>query len=376
MIYLNFIYCFSIQVELARRLMMDWHAKMREQIFASRLLQCAKSGGSTAVNYMSTMQSSVLAQAGTLWGLVTVRAGRVQNIVLSTPAGPLVIACLGVTNEVGKKGKEMVRNGVDMLNAVFRGSKAMMKVSVLVADGVLRGTIKEVKNWSTVTLERIVKRGHVVVYGGVNVTKKAVRGTTQATLNTVAFVGNTAQTVVIGLVNMGGVVGKQGVDIVKSVWCANGRILLRILTSGQRYIPASQLLNLGSLFGMPCTEISAAVHHGSEQQQPETHQAKEQQQPEAAASPKTTKQWNPKISASKATPTASQHLQDAPTLAEVCLSFIFSVDLMLFYHLTTYHFIFHIIKGIFNHKYRKKKIGEETPHINMQHHTVLHEVVI
>lgn len=324
MIHLKFIDCFFIQVELARRVMMDWHAKMREQIYASRLMQCAKTSGTMAFNYMSTMQSIALAHAGTVWGLVTVRAGKVQGILLSTPAGPLLIACVGVTNEVGKKGKEMVRNGVDMVNAMLRGSKAMMKVSVLVADGVLRGTVKEVKNWSTITVERVAKRGRMVVIEGVNVTKKAVSGTTQASLNTVALMSNTVQTVVIGMVSMGGSAGKQGVNIVKNVWCVNGRILLRILTISQKYIPGSKLLNIGSLFGMPCKEIPAAVQHGSEQQQPEAtavHQDKEQQQPEAAASPKSTKHWNPKTSAAKAT--SSQHLQDAPTLSEVCLSHIF-----------------------------------------------------
>lgn len=323
LIYLKLIDHFFIQVELARRLMMDWHAKMREQIYASRLMQCAKTSGTMAFNCMSAMQSIALAHAGSVWGLVTVRAGKVQGILLSTPAGPLLIACVGVTNEVGKKGKEMVRNGVDMVNAMLRGSKALIKVSVLVADGVLRGIGKEVKNWSTITVERVAKRGCMVVTGGVNVTKKAVCGTTQASLNTVALMSNTVQTVFIGMVSIGESAGKQGVNIVKNIWCVNGRILLRFLTISQEYIPGSKLINLGSLFGMPCIEIPAAAQHGSEQQQPEATgvRDKEQQQPEDAASPKIIKQWNPKTSSPKTI--SSQHLQDAPTLSEVCLNHIF-----------------------------------------------------
>lgn len=284
-------------------------------------MHCAKTGGTTAMNYMSSMKSVVLTQAGTVWGLVTDRAGKVQGILLSTPAGPILIACQGVTNEVGKKGKEMVRNGVDMVQVMMRGSKALMKVSVLVADGVLRGTLKYVKNQSSITLDQVIKRSSLVVNRGVNATRKAVGNTTQASLTTLALLRNTVQTVVISMANMGGSVGKQGVTMVRNVWFVNGRILLGLLTTTQKYIPGTKhLLKLGSVFGVPFIEIPAAGHHGTEQKHPDKD--KEQPLPDTAASShQGTKHRSSETYAAKTT--SSRHQQDKSHILEVCSDYVF-----------------------------------------------------
>lgn len=308
-----------IQVELVRRMMMDWHAKIREQIYGSRLLEYAENRGTVALNCINTMQSIILAQARTVWGLVTVRAKKIHGILLSTSAGPLLIACLGVTNEVWKKGKEMTRNCVDMVNVMLRGSKAMMEVGVLIADGMLRSSVKEVKNWSARTVERVVKNGYIVISVGVNVTKKALSDTTQVSLSTLALLSSTIQTKGIAVVKMGRSVSEQGIDMMRNILCVNGRILLRILITNQMYIPGCQhFLNLVSLFGVPFIEVPAAVHHDAKQKHPEStaiHQGKELQPSETAASRQNTKLWNPETGAEKATPT--RHLQNTSLPSEV-----------------------------------------------------------
>lgn len=251
-----------------------------------------------ALDWMSAIQAIVLARAGTVWALVIDRAGRVQSIMFSSPAGPLLLVGVDAANEVGKKGLEMARNGVDILTAMLRYNTVMMKGTVLVVHGMVMGIVKEVKKWSEDAIESVAERGSLVVSSGVNATKKAVTATTQASLTTVSVVFGTTQQVATGVVSMGGSVGRQGVNVVRNVWCVNTRILLRICIASQKFLPGSKyLLHLGSLIGMPYVWITAASCHNTQQQQ----------HPEASVA-----------AATAATAIPSQDLQETPVISKVC----------------------------------------------------------
>ena len=282
--------------------MMDWHANLSKQIYASKLFQYARTHGAMTLDWINVILSNLLARSVVIRGLLIDRAGKVQNIMFSSAAGPLLIAGVNMTNEVGEKGMEMARNGVDILTAVMRYNILMMRGTVLVVDGIIRGTIKEMKHWSVDAMEKVVQRGSSVISGRVSATKKAVTGATQASITTVGVVLGTTQHVVTGIVTMGESIGRLGMNGVRNVWCANTRILLRISTTSQNFLPGSKyLFQLSSLFGVPYIWITTSCHGTQQQQQ-------QQQHPEPAT----------------ATAISLQDLQETTIFSKVCHVMSFS----------------------------------------------------
>ncbi|XP_045134618.1 uncharacterized protein LOC123518082 isoform X1 [Portunus trituberculatus] len=177
---------------------------------------------------------------------------------------------MGMASDAGKKGMEMTKNGVDIVTAVMRYNILLMRSTILVVDGMVKGKVKEVKHWSVDVTGRMAKRGSLVIIGGVSATKNAMTTTTQASLATVAIMFGMAQHVTTGVISKGGSIRRQGVNTIRNIWCANTRILLRICTISQKFLPASKyFLYLNSLIGVPYIWISDASCHEMQQQQQE-----------------------------------------------------------------------------------------------------------
>ncbi|KAK8400228.1 hypothetical protein O3P69_003139 [Scylla paramamosain] len=283
-------------IELARRLMIDWQTNLSQQIYASRIFQHTKTCCTVGLEWMNVILSSFQARAGTVWALVTDRAGRVQNILFSGPAGPMLKGGVGMASDAGKMGMEMTKNGVDIVTAVMRYNILLMRSTILVVDEMVRGKVKEVKHCSVDVMGRVAKRGSSVVIGGVCATKNAVTSTAQASLTTVAIIFGTAQHVATGVVSMGGSIGRQGVNVVRNIWGANTRILLRICTTSQKFLPGSKYFPyLNSLIGVPYIWINDASCHDTQQQ----HQLQHPQAPST-------------------TPISSQGTQETPLVLKQC----------------------------------------------------------
>lgn len=216
---------------------------------------------------MNVILSDLQARAGTVWALVIDRAGKVQSILFSGPAGPMLKAGVGMASNVGMKGMEMTKNGVDIVTAVMRYNILVMRSTILVVDEMVRGKVKDVKHWSMDVMGRVANRGSSVVIGGVKATKNTVTTTAQASLATAAIMFGTAQHVATGVVSSSGSIGRQGVNVVRNIWCVNTRILLKICITSWKILPGSRYFHyLNSLIAVPYIWINAASCHDTRHQ--------------------------------------------------------------------------------------------------------------